>query len=268
MPQAPLLTIRDAVVVRDGRPILSGLSLTVEPGRHTAIVGPNGSGKSTLLKLITHQIYPLARPDGEPVVTIFGHSRWNVFELRAMLGIVTAQMQHEYVGDDSLTGFDAVVSGFFASQGVARHHRVTSAMAERANAALADAEAAHLARTRLATMSTGEARRILIARALAPGPKALILDEPTSGLDMAAARRFLETLRQIAASGRTLVMVTHHVEEILPEIDRVVLLADGAVFRDGPKAEVLTGKHLSTLYGTPIQIAERAGYYRAEFQTP
>ena len=258
-----LLSINDASVVRGGTRLLDGLNLEIAHGEHTAILGPNGSGKSTLIKMITRQIYPLARPDGAPVVTIFGHARWDVFQLRTRLGIVSADLHQAFAGDTARRGREAVLSGFFASQGLAGHHTVTSEMRRQADDVLTLLHAAQLADKPLAQMSTGEARRILIARALAPNPEALILDEPTAGLDLVARRRFAETLRHVAQRGTTIILVTHHVEEILPEIGRVVLLQNGRVFRDGPKSEVLTSEALSTTFGAPIRV--RAGaYYAAE----
>jgi iron complex transport system ATP-binding protein len=261
----PLLRIDRATVSRNGRRILDDLSLEIAPGQHTAILGPNGSGKSTLIKLITRQHYPLAHADGRPVISIFGQGRWDVTALRSRLGIVSGDLHQAFVGDGERQGRESVLSGFFASQGLADHHRVTSEMRAQAEAAMVLVGASHLADKSLAEMSTGEARRILIARALAPDPQALILDEPTAGLDLVAARRFLETLRHVAAQGKTLILVTHHVEEILPEIGRVVLLKDGKVFRDGPSPEVLTGPTLSALFDAPLQVRRTDGYYGVMF---
>ena len=261
---ATLLSIHGATVVKNGCRLLDDLSLDIAPGEHTALLGPNGSGKSSLIKLITRQHYPLARPDGRPIVSIFGRDRWNVFELRSLLGVVSADLHSAFVGAGGLLGLDAVLSGFFASQGLALHHNVTDAMRERAGEALELVEASHLAGKPLEWMSTGEARRILIARALVPDPRALLLDEPTTGLDLVATRRFLETLRGIARRGKTLVLVTHHVDEILPEVERVILMRDGKTFLDGPKRDVLTSANLSGLYDAPVRVTERGGYYGAD----
>ncbi len=260
-----LLTINNATVVRGGKRLLDGLTLNISPGEHTAILGPNGAGKSTLIKLITRQLYPLIHPDDTPVVTIFGQARWDVFQLRTRLGIVSADLHQAFTGDTARHGREAVLSGFFASQGLARHHAVTPKMREQAEDALALLEATSLADKPLAQMSTGEARRILIARALAPHPEALILDEPTAGLDLVARRRFAETLRHIAQRGTTVILVTHHVEEILPEMGRVVLLQNGRVFRDGPKSEVLTSAALSAAFDAPIKV-HPGTYYAAEIK--
>ena len=260
----PLLKITDATVVQNETRLLDHLSLEIAPGQHTAIFGPNGSGKSSLMKLVTRRYYPLARPGAEPVVTIFGQARWDVFALRTQLGIVSAEEQQAFVSGEELTGREVVLSGFFAGHGLATHHHVTSEMEDRADAALHLAQASLLADKLMAQMSTGEARRILIARALGPDPKALLLDEPTTGLDLAARRRFLDTLSRIAAAGKTLILVTHHVEEIIPAIRRTVLLSGGKVFRDGPTEDVLTSGNLSALFGEPVTVRHENGVYAAE----
>jgi len=260
----PLIKIDGATLVKGGTRILDDLSLTIAPGEHTAIVGPNGSGKSSLIKLITRQDYPLAGEDGRPKITLFGRDRWDVFALRTLLGIVSADLHQTFVNDGALTGLEVILSGFFASQGLATHHAVTPAQRDRAREALDRMEASLLAAKPMAQMSTGEARRVLIARALVPDPRALLLDEPTTGLDLIARRRFLETLRRIARQGKTIILVTHHVEEILPEIGRVILMQGGRVFRDGPKQDVVTTPALTELFGARVDVRQADGYYSAE----
>jgi iron complex transport system ATP-binding protein len=156
-----------------------------------------------------------------------------------------------------------VLSGFFAGLGLARHNTVTPKMQKRALDALEQVEALSLAEKPLDRMSTGEVRRVLIARALVNDPRALLLDEPTTGLDIAACRRFLETLRGLAQRGRTILLVTHHVEEIIPEIESVVLIQEGRVFQEGTKSEVLTSRNLSELFGARITVRESGGYFGA-----
>jgi iron complex transport system ATP-binding protein len=262
-PDTPLLDIDAASVLRGERLILDHLSLRIAPGQHTAILGPNGSGKSTLVKLIARQIYPLARQDGRGQVRVFGRERWNVAELRGLLGIVSPAVQLDYTSDTPVEVFDAVVSGFFAARGLGLDHRVTEAMRERAHEALEQLDASHLIGREMASLSTGEARRVLIARALVHRPRALLLDEPCAGLDLASRRRFLESLRTLARGGTTLLLVTHHIEEILPEIDHVVLLNHGRVLQQGNKAATLTDTALTATFGMPVHVHRRGDWHAA-----
>lgn len=260
----PLLDIHEASVLRGERLILDRLSLRLATGQHTAILGANGSGKSTLIRLIARQIYPLAREDGTPTIQVFGRDRWNVVELRSLIGIVSPAVQGDYTNEDApLEVFDAVVSGFFAARGVWVDHQVTETMRQHALEALAQVQATHLVGREMASLSTGEARRVLIARALVHKPRALLLDEPCTGLDPASRRRFLESLRQLAQHGVTLLLVTHHAEEILPEIDHVVLLREGQLLRKGSKASVLTTEALTEAFGMPMHVARQGDYYHA-----
>ncbi len=276
---APLLHLHQATVVKgtNRQRVLDAINLSIREGEQTVILGPNGSGKSSLMRLITRQDYPLVHPDGTPAMQVYGKARWNVFELRTLLGIVSVDLHQVFVegfAQREIQGLDMVVSGFFASAGLFPHHEVTATMRERGMEALAQMEATHLAHKAIAAMSTGEARRLLIARALVHQPRALVLDEPTTGLDLLARQRFLETLRVLARAGTTILLVTHHIEEIFPEMERVILLKQGRIFYDGPKAEVLSTQRLSALYDAPILLEQdKAGYYSArvgedDYQTP
>ena len=262
----PLLKMQAASVVKNGRRILDSLSLTIREGEHTAILGPNGAGKSSLIRLITREEYPEPRANGVPPLLILGQDLWNVFELRPQLGIISSELQANFLNrtmPGRTKGLDVVLSGFFASYGLFGHQEVTESMREQARRALALLEAGPLADALIETMSTGEARRILIARALVNEPRALILDEPTTGLDLLARSRFLQTLQNLARHGHTIILVTHRVEEIFPEIDRVILLQQGRILYDGRKREVLTSQHLSSLFGAPITVRQSRGYYTA-----
>ena len=259
----PFLELNDATVVLGDTRVLESLRLTVRDGEHTAVLGPNGAGKSTLMKLLALEIYPAARDDGTPV-RIFGRDRWDVFELRSQMGIVSADVHDRFVHGNSngaITGRDAVVSGFFATQGVFGHQAVTDRMRGAAADALDRMGVAHLAETPLDRMSTGEARRVLIARALVHNPKALVLDEPTRGLDVVSRYRFMERVRQVARDGTTLLLVTHYADEIIPEIGRVILLDRGRIAADGAKPAVLTAPLLSRVFGGPLTVSEDGGYY-------
>jgi len=267
----PLIEIDDASVVLGGRRILDGLTLTIRGGEHTAILGPNGAGKSTLMKLLTLQVYPFASVNGTPPVRVFGRERWDVFDLRARLGIVSADLHDRFVHGNAMgviTGRDAVLSGFFASQGLFSHSRVTDAMVRQAIEALESVDAAHLAEATLDRMSTGEARRVLIARALVHKPTALVLDEPTRGLDLVARHHFMERMRGVARRGTTIILVTHHVDEIIPEIDRVILLSRGRVKYDGCKSTVLTAANLGAVFDASLTVERSNGYYNVHVAAP
>jgi iron complex transport system ATP-binding protein len=252
-----------SVVLGDAR-VLDNLTLSIRTGQHTAILGPNGAGKSTFIKLLTLQQYPLATSADASPIRVFGQDRWDVFELRSKLGIVSADLHDRFVHGNSngvLTGLDAVVSGFFATHGLFAHQRVTDAMRRRGMEALERVDAVRLATATLDTMSTGEARRVLIARALVHEPAALVLDEPTRGLDLVSRYQFMERVRAIARAGTTILLVTHYVDEIIPEIARVILLRGGRIERDGAKADVLTSEHLSRAFDAPLAVEEAGGYF-------
>jgi len=267
----PILELRDATVLKDDRPVLDRVSLTIATGEHTAIVGPNGAGKSILVSLLTHFERPVARVDGTPPVRVFGEDRWNVFDLRSRLGIVSADLHNRFVSGNSegrITAANAVVSAFLASHGILRYGSVTGEMRRRASAALEAVGVGHLARRTLDQMSSGEARRVMLARALVTSPEALVLDEPTTGLDLVARHDFMERVRAIARAGTTLILITHHVEEIVPEITRIVLLRGGRVVQDGSKGQVLTAAALTDLFGLPVVIDEAGGYLYARPGVP
>lgn len=267
----PVLELVNATVVKGGVPILHALNLTIHDGEHTAILGPNGAGKSTLVKLLTHHEYawamdPVDDVELPPAVRVYGDDRWDVQTLRAQLGVISADMHHRFVTGNSagnIKAEDVVISGLYATHGFLRPDQRTGDARRKAAASLARVDAGHLAGKMMDEMSTGEARRVLIARALVTNPRALILDEPTSGLDVVSRHRFLTLVERVGQSGTTLIVVTHHVEEIVPSVVRVVLLKDGRVAHDGPKAEMLTDARLTDVFGAPVYVTERDGRYDA-----
>jgi len=162
-----------------------------------------------------------------------------------------------------LTGRELVIGSFFSSVGVWPHHHVTREMEDRADAALAQIEATHLANRDFEELSSGETRRILIARALVHRPKALLLDEPTTSLDLAAQHDLREAMRTLAQSGIAILLVTHHLSDIIPEIDRIIMMKDGHIIADGPRTELLAKQPIENLFGIEIDMAERNGYMHA-----
>jgi iron complex transport system ATP-binding protein len=266
----PLLELHHASVVLGGVRVLDDLTLTIPSGEHTAILGPNGAGKSTFIRLLTLQQYPLAIDTEVPPIRVFGQARWDVFALRAQLGIVSADLHDRFVHGNSngvITGLDAVLSGYFASHGIFAHQRITAPMRRQAVEALDRVDAGSLGPRMRDTMSTGEARRVLIARALVQQPKALVLDEPTRGLDLVSRHQFMERVRALAQQGTTLLIVTHHVEEIIPEVSRVILIKNGRIAADGSKTDVLTSPRLSGAFAAPIAVQEADGYFHIRVTT-
>jgi iron complex transport system ATP-binding protein len=253
----PLLAFEHVTVHRNGRTALDDVTLSIGAGEHVAIVGPNGSGKSTFIKTITRELYPIGRP--ECAVRLMGRERWNVADLRAHLGLVSNDLVAACTRE--LTGRDVVLSGFFSSIGLWPHHEITPAMEETADAVLARLEVPHLAGRFVNEMSSGEAKRVLIGRALVHNPETLLFDEPSNSLDFHAQFELRELFRKLARSGTGLLLVTHHLPDIVPEIERVLLLKDGRVFRDGAKEDVLTAPILSELFNLRVELVHRDGYF-------
>lgn len=255
----PLIELDRACVIRGQVRVLHDLSLRIEQGQHTALLGPNGCGKSSFIKLITRELYPLAHGDGTVAVRVLGQNRWQVDRLRSQLGIVTGDLSSNLSDMPGLTVEEAVLTGFFASFVVPAFREVSAEMRDRARETLAMTGALPLLQRGYAELSAGEARRVLIARALVNRPQALLLDEPSTGLDLIAREQLIATMRDLARQGITLVLVTHHIEEIIPEIERVVMLRGGNILADGARAELLRDAPLSELFGGPIRVVEQAG---------
>jgi len=256
-----LIEIRNATIWRGSTCVFENLSLDIAQHERVAILGPNGSGKSTLLMTINRQLYPASLPDSS--VRILGKDKWNVWELRKRIGVVSNDLHLRYTPTTSALA--VVVSGFHSSIGVHGNlaDRVTADQVESAMSTMTELGIESLCKTPLKKMSSGQQRRCILGRALVHDPATLILDEPTSGLDFAASFDYLSRIRRLARDGRNIVIVTHHLNEIPPKVDRVILLQEGRVAADGEKASVLTSEKLSAVYETPIRVAEVDGYYLA-----
>jgi iron complex transport system ATP-binding protein len=259
---APLLDLKNVRVMRGdvsrgGKIVLDDFNLRIQVNERVAVLGPNGCGKSTLIKTITRECYPMVRAGSS--MTILGQKGWNVFELRSLLGIVSNDLMSSCTGDAS--GLDVVLSGFFSSTRIFPNHKVDPNHRERAETALAQLGVSHLADRAVQEMSSGEAKRVLIARALVHKPRALLFDEPTNSLDILAQHGLRETMRSLARSGIGIILVTHELPDIVPEIERVVLMSNGRIAADGRKEEVLQAERLSQLFGLKVELGCREGYY-------
>ncbi len=254
---APLLDMNHVTVMRGDHAALKDVSLRIGAGEHVCILGPNGCGKSTLIKTITRECYPLARESSS--MAILGRERWDVFELRNLLGIVSPDLLAACTTD--ATGRDVVLSGFFSSTRIFPHHHPDPEHLRRSEAVLSRLGIGHLADRSVAQMSSGEAKRTLIARALVHDPKTLLFDEPSNALDIAAQMQLRDTMRELAGQGLAILLVTHHVAEIIPEIERVILLRAGRIMADGAKGSVLTEAKLQTLFDVPVRLHKQDGFF-------
>lgn len=259
--EAPLIEFHNATIWRGSTCVFKKLNLQIAQHERIAILGPNGSGKTTLLKTINRELYAVAEDDAW--VRILGRERWNVWELRKHIGVVSHDLQSRYT--PTTTALEVVTSGFLSSIGIQGllACSITHEQIARAKATLDALGMREFHDTRLDSMSTGQQRRCLLARALVHEPHTLILDEPTAGLDIAASFDFLRQIRRLAQAGQNIVIVTHHLNEIPPEVDRIVLLQDGAVVADGSKSDTLNSALLSKIYDTPVRVVEIDGHYLA-----
>lgn len=248
----PFFELHNAVVQRAGAPILSIESFDLAEGEHLALLGPNGSGKSTFVKLITREVLPLHRD--EPPVRFRGRDRATLAEVKQSLGVVSSSMQDQVAVH--LPSVDVVAGGLFGTLGVpvrADDAAVDDARV-RALGAMELLGVDDLASRDIMTLSTGQARRVLIARALVHDPDALVFDEPCTGLDPEGMYYVRSSMRTLAQAGKSIVLVTHYPEDIIPEIKRVVLLKDGLVHADATKESLMNDQVMSELFDVPLRV--------------
>ncbi len=258
-----LLDIRNITVYRGAVKVFDGFSLQIEAGCSTVILGPNGAGKSTLMKLLSNELHPVFSLDSH--IRVFGRARWNVWDLRSQLGIISWDLQHDYLS--CAMGLNVVLSGFYSSIDIWRNQTFSDTEYCKAEKVMESLGICDLKDREFGFMSTGEQRRFLLARALVSDSGTLLFDEPTSGLDLKATFLYLEQLVALMRSGKTVLLVTHHVHEIPPDIRRVVMLKDGKVFQDGTPEEMLTSEKLSQLFDYPVDVVSLRGVIHVFPQT-
>jgi iron complex transport system ATP-binding protein len=255
----PFLEFKHVSVARGESVVLHDINLTISRGEHLAILGPNGCGKSTLIKTMTCECYPLVRE--ETRVSIFDRARWDLTELKKRLGVVSADLPGEPTR--RTTGFDAILTGFFSSSTLWPNLTVSDAMRERASEVMQQVDAVALRDKVVGEMSAGQQRRIMIGRALVSSADMLLLDEPSNALDLSSQREIRLLLRQLAQQGTGILLITHHIADILPEMDRILMMRDGRIVADGSKETLLTAPSLSELFGVPVSLEQKDGYYHA-----
>lgn len=253
----PLFELRDAQVRRTGKTILSVGSFSLAEGESVALLGPNGAGKSTFVQLLTREVLPLHRD--EPPVRFRGQDRPALSDIRACLGVVSGAM-HDQVRVH-LPAADVVAGGLFGTLGLPLRREVTEGHRRLAADALERLGIADLADRDVMTLSTGQVRRVLVARELVRDPGVLVFDEPCTGLDPEGMYHVREAMATLAAEGRSVVLVTHYPEDIVPAIGRVLLIGSARVVADGPKDELLRDDAMTGLFGVPLAVEERDGWY-------
>ncbi|MEJ2419866.1 MAG: ATP-binding cassette domain-containing protein [Exilibacterium sp.] len=254
----PLLDIRNATVFRGENRVFNGLSIRVEQGENLAILGPNGCGKTTLLKLLGRELYPVVKPDS--YVKLFGSETVNIWKLREKVGLVSEDLQARYTA--CTRGIDVVLSGFFGAVGHYEHLRATPEQRLIAQKAIDDVGLREVQERMFHHLSSWQQRRFLLARAMIHNPGTLVFDEPTNSLDIHASFQLLLQLRDLCRRGVSVILATHHVNEILPEVSRVVLMKQGEVVADGEKSALLTSERLSDLYEVSVAVTEQRGFYQ------
>jgi len=256
---APFLEFENVSVYNGETQVLDTISVTLYEGEHVAILGPNGAGKSSFIKTIMREFYP--RLDcGTVTFRICGKDVWDVFSLRSAFGVVSNDLQYTFTR--GITGREVVLSGFFSSIGLF-NREITPEMNRKADEIIAFLEIGHIGDRSMNGMSSGESRKFLIGRAMVHDPKVLILDEPTNSLDLHALHTFRQTIRKIARSGTGIILVTHSLPDIIPEIGRVILMKNGRFVEDGRKEDLLTDLHIGRLFEVPVHVKVEDGYYYA-----
>lgn len=258
MSSPKLLDIHNATVYRESKKVFDGFSLSVEQGQSTAIIGPNGAGKSTLLKLLSRELYPVVKDDSH--VKILGMERPTLWALREKIGLISTDLQQGFVPE--VSGLGVVISGLHNSIGLFTHQEITEPQLKRGREVLKELGVEELANRLYCQMSTGQQRRCLLGRALIHNPDHLILDEPTNGLDLNATYHYLNTVRQLLQQEKTILLATHHIHEIPPEIDRVVFIKGGQVMADGDKEKLLTDQWMSQLFDMSLKVTASSGFYQ------
>lgn len=263
----PAIVLRNLVVRRGQTTLLDQINCTLPAGRCAAILGPNGSGKTTLTRVLTGQAFITS---GQATVLGRTIGATDIRALRRLIGVVNPTMdlagahQAGSVVDGDLSARDAVLTGFFGTVGL--YDSPTEAQRKKAEQALAQVGLTDRSDLRCALLSTGEQRRCLIARALVNEPRLLIFDEPTAGLDVAGREQVLATIDRILQQPHppTVLLITHHVEELSPMTVRVLLLRAGKLVADGPPDELIDAQRLSETFGCPVAVRKRNGRYWLE----
>lgn len=248
-----IIDIKNCNIYLESKQVLHDFSLTVNEGEHMAIIGPNGSGKSTLIRLLMRDVFPSRHENDNPQMEILARDDWNIFELRHEIALISPKFSEDLLTAAPLTVFDAVASSFFGSYGFFADDKINKSQTKFTEEILQKLHLAKIKNQSIHELSTGQLRKVLIARAMVLKPKIILLDEPTSGLDIAAQYEFMQFIRN-HLKNCTIILVTHTIEEILPEIKKILLIKNGRIFKFGEKEKILTSENLSELFDMKLKV--------------
>lgn len=254
-----ILDIANASVRRAGKTILDNVSFSLEEGVHTAIIGPNGAGKSTLMGVMCKNVHPLAKDDYS--YSLFGRPRWSVSDIRKVVGHVS--QADSLLANTTYTVFEIVVSALYSAIGLDFHIELSPSDIQKADRQIEKVGLERLRNKAVNTLSSGERAKALIARSAVNDPPLMLLDEAGNALDFPSRAGFRHTISRYAREGKTIVMVTHELSEIIEEVRRIVVMKDGRIVADGPKDEILNESLLSDVYGQKVYIDRRGSLYSA-----
>jgi len=252
------LDIKDVEAWLGPTQVFRNLTLRLMQGENTAILGPNGSGKTALVKLISRNIYPIVKRGS--TLKIFGNQTIKLNQLRSRIGVVSTDL--EVRTPDFISAKDVVLSGLYGSIGINRNRIPKEEEIKKVQKLISELELQDIYARPFGQLSDGERRRLLIARAMINKPEILILDEPTNGLDLKARHQLLKCIRMLCKGKTTIILITHRVEDIVKEIQRIIFLKKGAIIRDGATNDLLQSEPLENLYETPLQIIFANGHYQ------
>jgi iron complex transport system ATP-binding protein len=239
-----------------GRPVIHDLCLKLRIKESTTILGPNGAGKSTIVNLINRNLYPLAKPNSH--LKLFDQTTINIWQLRSSLGLASSDLETRF--SPQIKAKELILSGFFGSTRLGRDQIPNAQQLAKSESLLQQLNLDAFAGQPFGQLSDGQRRRLMIARALVHNPKVLVLDEPCRALDLKACHQLLDTMRKLCHQGTTLLVITHRIDTIIPEMSRILFVQQGRLVADGTPKQLLLDHKLSELFDTPLRVLEHKGY--------
>lgn len=246
-------------LVKNGMKIIDDISMKIYENESVAIIGPNGSGKTSLMKLLKGDSRPYYSDDSKTICKLFGRERWNIFDLRNKMGVVSTELQSRFKDTTSIG--EVILSGFFRTTDIYRTHTITEEMTDAVKNAAARVGIEDKLTKNIGKLSLGEMRKVLIARALVPRPSMLLLDEPMTGLDIVSGNQFKNVFDTLIENGTGVLMITHDLEDIPKNIQRIIMMRNGKIYKDGMKNDILTSAIVSDLFSSDIEVTEKNGVY-------